>query len=158
MKRTVAREIAVRLCFAVSENPAPPKEALEQLFNKEYYSTLQEEDKLYAAAPDKKQKQYINSVVTGVYEHISELDTYIEKHSVGWKSNRISKTAKAIMRIAMYEVLYMQDIPTKVAINEAVELAKKYESPETCSFINGILGSFSRALDECVSDAEVSDG
>ena len=145
MKRAVAREIAVRLCFALSENPSDPKELIESTFNDDYYKTLKEEDELYKNTPDKKQLKYITSIVTGVCEHTTELDGYIEKYSIGWKFNRIPKTAKAIMRIAMYEALYMTEVPEKVAINEAVELAKKYETPETCSFINGILGSFSRS-------------
>jgi len=144
MKRVAAREIAVRLCFALFENPSDPNEFLERTFSEEYYSSLKEEDKLYKNPPDEIQLEYIKSIVTGVYEHAAELDSYIEKHSVGWKFGRIAKTALAIMRTAMFEVLYMPDIPDKVAINEAVELAKKYESPETCSFINGILGNFSR--------------
>ncbi|MDR2599280.1 MAG: transcription antitermination factor NusB [Oscillospiraceae bacterium] len=144
MKRTVAREIAVRLCFALSENPTDPKELLDQVFDKEYYATLQEEDKLYKNYPDEKQLNYIYSLIIGVYEHIAELDGYIEKYAVGWKFGRISRTAIAIMRIAMYEVLYMPDIPDSAAINEAVELVKRYESPETKAFVNGVLGSFSR--------------
>jgi len=145
MKRTVAREIAVRLCFAMSENPSDPKELLEKTFEDEYYYSLQTEDDLYKSKPNKKQLDYINDLVIGISEHSAELDGYIEKYAVGWKFGRISRTAAAIMRLAMYEVLYMPDIPNGAAINEAVELAKRYEPPETVSFINGILGSFSRS-------------
>ena len=144
MKRTVAREIAARLCFAVSENPSDPAELLSQVFEEEYYDSLKEEDELYESKPDETQLEYINQLVTGISEHSAELDGYIEKYAVGWKFNRISRTAVAIMKLAMYEVLYMPDIPDSASINEAVELAKRYEPPETVSFINGILGSFSR--------------
>jgi len=144
MKRTVAREIAVRLCFAVSENPSDPGELLTRTFDEEYYSSLKAEDELYKDKPGKKQRDYITRLVTGIFEHSAELDGYIEKYAVGWKFSRISRTAAAIMRLAMYEVLYMPDIPDNTAINEAIELAKRYETPETVSFINGILGSFSR--------------
>ena len=75
---------------------------------------------------------------------VSLLDGYIEKYSKGWKFSRIPLVASAIMRVAMYEILYMQDIPNGAAINEAVEIAKKYETPEIVKFINGILGSFVR--------------
>ncbi|NLT13810.1 MAG: transcription antitermination protein NusB, partial [Clostridiales bacterium] len=64
--------------------------------------------------------------------------------AVGWKFGRISRTAVAILKTAMFEILYMPDVPDKAAINEAVELAKRYEEPPTIPFINGILGSFSR--------------
>ncbi|MCL2628159.1 MAG: transcription antitermination factor NusB [Oscillospiraceae bacterium] len=144
MKRAIAREIAVRLCFALSENPSGPEEIIEHLFNEEYYKTLSEEDELYKDFPSKKQLAYITQIVTGVSNRAAELDGYIEKYSIGWKFGRISRTAAAIMKTAMYEVLYMPDVPDKVAINEAIELAKHYEPPETCAFINGILGSFSR--------------
>jgi len=144
MKRTVAREIAVRLCFAVSENPSDPTELLTRTFEDDYYTSLQAEDALYKEKPDSKQREYITRLVTGITEHLAELDGYIEKYAVGWKFSRISRTAAAILRLAMYEVLYMPDIPDSAAINEAVELAKSYETPETVSFINGILGSFSR--------------
>lgn len=144
MTRTVAREIAVRLCFSISENLSDPKEALSYAFNEEYYSTLKDEDKIYKESPDGVQLEYITRLITGVFEHSAELDGYIDKYAVGWKFGRISRTAVAIMKTAMFEVLYMPDIPDKAAINEAVELAKRYELHETVSFINGVLGSFSR--------------
>ena len=144
MKRSAAREIAVRLCFALSENPVDPEELISQTFDDEYYNSLQSEDDLYKNKPGKKQLEYIKQLVTGISEHSAELDGYIEKYAVGWKFNRISRTAAAIMKLAMYEVLYMPDVPDNAAINDAIELAKRYEPPETVSFINGILGSFSR--------------
>ena len=144
MRRTTAREIAVRLSFAVSENPSDPEELLSQTFEEEYYASLQTEDELYKSKPSKNQLDYITRLVTGVSEHSAELDGYIEKYSVGWKFGRISRTAVAIMKVAMFEVMYMPDIPDSASINEAIELAKRYELPETVSFINGVLGSFSR--------------
>jgi len=144
MTRTVAREIAVRLCFSISENPSDPSELISQVFEEGYYSTLASEDKLYKTPPDSKQLEYITRLIMGVTDHSAELDGYIDKYSVGWKFGRISRTAVAIMKTAMFEVLYMPDIPDKASINEAVELAKRYEPPETVSFVNGVLGSFSR--------------
>ncbi|MCL2367140.1 MAG: transcription antitermination factor NusB [Oscillospiraceae bacterium] len=144
MTRTVAREIAVRLCYCISENPMDANELLTQVFDEEYYSTLQSEDKLYNEVTDVQQQAYITRLVTGVYEHSAELDGYIENYAVGWKFGRISRTAVAIMKTAMFELLYMPDIPNKAAINEAIELAKRYEPPETVSFVNGVLGSFVR--------------
>jgi len=145
MTRTVAREIAVRLCFSISENPSDPYEVMSQSFEAEYYSTLAAEDKLYKENPDGAQFEYITRLITGVFEHSAELDGYIDKYAVGWKFGRISRTAVAVMKTAMFEVLYMPDVPYRAAINEAVELAKRYEPPETVSFINGVLGSFSRS-------------
>jgi len=145
MTRTVAREIAVRLCFSASENPSDPGEFLSRVFDEGYYATLQSEDKLYRDYPDALQLEYITRLVTGVLEHSAELDGYIDKYAVGWKFGRISRTAVAIMKTAMFEILYMPDVPDGAAINEAVELAKRYDPPETVSFVNGVLGSFSRS-------------
>jgi len=144
MTRTAAREIAVRLCFSLSENPVDPGELLARVFEEEYYSTLKAEDKLFKEAPDAVQLEYITTLVNGVSEHSAELDGYIDKYAVGWKFGRISRTAVAIMKTAMFEVLYMPEVPDSASINEAVELAKRYEPKETVSFINGVLGSFSR--------------
>ena len=144
MTRTVAREIAVRLCFCISENPKDPKELLSDFFDAEYYATLKTEDEFYGNLPDDKQMEYITRLVTGVSEHSAELDGYIGKYAVGWKFDRISRTAVAIMKTAMFEVLYMPDIPDGAAIDEAIELAKRYDAPETVPFINGVLGSFTR--------------
>jgi N utilization substance protein B len=114
------------------------------VFDDDYYSTLKSEDDLFNKSPDAIQLNYITNLVTGVYEHAAELDGYIDKYAVGWRFGRITRTAVAIMKTAMYEVLYMPDVPNRVAINEAVELAKYYETPETVSFINGVLGTFVR--------------
>lgn len=84
---------------------------------------------------------YIRSVFFGVYENLEELDGIISGNSVGWSIKRISKTALAVLRLAIYEIKYMDDIPVSVTINEAVELCKKYATKEDASFVNGILAS-----------------
>ena len=93
--------------------------------------------------PDK-QIQYIREVVRGVAVHGPELDQYIAQHSKNWTFARIPRTAAAIMRVAMYEILYMPAIPKAAAINDAVEITKKYEDEKVVSFVNGILGAFVR--------------
>ena len=121
-----------------------PAELLSCIFDEEYYSTLNSEDELYENPPDERQLEYLTRLITGVSEHSAELDAYIDNYATGWKFGRISRTAVAIMKIAMFEVLYMADVPDRAAINEAVELAKRYETQETVAFVNGVLGSFSR--------------
>ena len=83
--------------------------------------------------------------MSGIAAHGYELDQYIEKYAKGWRFERIPLVAGAIMRLAMYEILYMPEIPNGAAINEAVEIAKKYLDDDVVKFINGILGSFVRA-------------
>jgi len=144
MTRNIAREIAVHLAYELSFTDLTPGELVEQRLSKERFETLGAEDELYAEAPGPTQADYIRGIVAGVAEHAPELDGYIAKYAKGWRFERIPLVASAIMRVAMYEVLYRPDIPNGVAVNEAVEIAKKYETPETVKFINGILGSFIR--------------
>lgn len=144
MLRNTAREIAIHLSYELSFNDTPVDELLDQRLTAESFAALAEEDPIYAEAPNAKQADYIRRLVKGVDEHAAELDGYIAKYAKGWNFARIPLVASAVMRVAMYEVLYMPDIPNGAAINEAVEIAKKYETPETVKFINGILGSFAR--------------
>ena len=136
MVRNTAREIAIHLSYELSFTDLPVDQLLD--------SRLAGEDAIYAEVPNAKQADYIRRLVKGVAEHGAELDGYIAKYSKGWNFARIPLVASAIMRVAMYEILYMPDIPNGVSINEAVEIAKKYETPETVKFINGILGTFVR--------------
>ncbi|MCL2569098.1 MAG: transcription antitermination factor NusB [Oscillospiraceae bacterium] len=144
MTRSEIREIAMHVSFALGVNPQPVDELLDRLLDKDYYQTLAEEDELYAEYPSKKQIEYLKEMSQGLGEHLVELDFYIEKYAQGWKVGRISRVAVAIMRVSMYEILYVPEVPGGVAINEAVEMAKKYEEADTVSFVNGILGSFIR--------------
>ncbi|MDR1132153.1 MAG: transcription antitermination factor NusB [Oscillospiraceae bacterium] len=144
MTRTVAREISVQLGFGLADQPEDAGEALTRFFDREYFATLGAENALYSEYPDKKQLAYIETLVRGTAEHRDGLDVFIEKYAKGWKLTRISRIALAILRTALFELLYMDEVPDSVAINEAVELAKGYEEPETVAFINGILGAFMR--------------
>lgn len=144
MIRNTAREIAIHLSYELSFTEKPIDELLDERLTADAFAALAEEDAVYAEAPNTKQAEYIRRLVKGVEEHAAELDGYISKYAKGWSFARIPLVASAIMRVAMYEILYMPDIPNGVAINEAVEIAKKYETPETVKFINGILGSFVR--------------
>ncbi len=144
MVRNTAREIAVHLSYELSFTDKTAGELLDQRLTADAFAALAGEDDLYREAPNAKQAAYIRRLVSGVAEHGAELDGYIAKYAKGWQFSRIPLVASAVMRVAMYEVLYMPDIPNAAAINEAVEIAKRYETPETVKFINGILGSFSR--------------
>ena len=142
--RTVAREIAVHYAFELGFSNLTAQELLEQELTQERFGEIAEIDPLYAEFPDEKQCAYIRKLVEGVGEHGYELDEYISKYAIGWKFQRIPRIAAAIMRVAMYEVLYMPEVPASAAINAAVDLVKKYDEPKVASFVNGILGSFVR--------------
>ena len=87
---------------------------------------------------------YVEKVFVGVFENLEEIDEKISANLQSWKISRISKVSLAILRLAVFEMLYMEDIPQGVSINEAVELAKKYSTQDDASFINGVLGARSK--------------
>ncbi len=147
MTRTTAREIAVHLAYELGFSDRSPEQFLEEKLCPEYFASMKEADEVYKEYPDDAQLAYIREVVEGVGRHGFELDSDIERYAVGWRFERISRVAAAIMRVAMYEILYVPAVPNRVAINEAVEIAKKYEDEKVVSFINGILGNFVRS--EC---------
>jgi len=154
MNRSTARQIAIQLCYACSISTEDSTTIVDDFFIPEHYDTLKEENPLYLEAPDAKQLSYIKQLVNLTCENKELLESYITKYSKGWKISRISKTALGIIKCAMCEILYMDDIPNSVSVNEAVEHAKKFEEPETVSFINGILGNFIRGEIEKSNDAE----
>ena len=86
------------------------------------------------------QENYIRSVVLGVTEKIEELDRVLGEYSKDWQVDRISSVSLVVLRLAAYEMLYIEDIPPVVSVSEAVALAKEYEGEEAAPFVNGILG------------------
>ena len=151
MTRTTAREIAILIAASLpsgQEATENAEEILDRFFDREHYATLAEEGPQFAEYPDEAQMAYIRSVVTLCAARRQELDGYIGTYARGWKAERLSRAAAAILRCAMCEILYVSDVPAAAAINEAVELAKKYEDAEGPAFINGVLGGFVRGETE----------
>ena len=98
-------------------------------------------------ARDEFLSDYAINCVKGIKEHQDQIDENIASNlKSGWKLNRISKVSLAIMRVAIYEMMYLEDIPVSVSINEAVELSKKYAAEDDTAFINGVLGAVAKAL------------
>ncbi len=144
MTRTTAREIAIHFAFELGFTNDSADVLLNHMLTPEVFASIAQVEPLYQEFPDAKTEAYIRRLVRGVGEHGYELDLYIEKYAQGWRFHRLPRTATAIMRVAMYEVLYMPDVPDRVAVNEAVEIAKGYEDVEVVRYINGILGTFVR--------------
>ena len=92
--------------------------------------------------------EYAKALYTGVLANLDKLDETLAAYSKKWKLNRLPKVSLTVLRLALYEMEYVDDLPDSVAINEAVELAKKYGSREDASFINGVLGAVSRSKTE----------
>ena len=95
---------------------------------------------------DEKDKRELRDKFNELVENLEDIDAKIEEKANGWTINRIAKSELTILRLGVYELLYVEDVPNKVAINEAVELAKKFDNDDSFSFVNGILGAAVREI------------
>ena len=146
MTRANARELAVHLIYGREFTGEEPEQVVSVRLAKEYYAKLSQENEVYNERPSRAQVAYLDKVVSGVANRAEDLNEQIQKFSIGWDVSRISRLTRAIMQLAIYEILYVEDVPTGVAVSEAVRLAKKYDGDDTGSFVNGILGAFARSL------------
>lgn len=144
MSRTKAREIALHLIFEMGFQQFED-EKLNDRLDESIMASISGDIALYAGKLSEQQTQYIRAVVKGVASRLDELDETVERYAKGWKLSRLSRMTIAVLRLAIYEMRYVEDVPTGVAINEAVALAKIYDTNEAASFINGVLGSVARA-------------
>lgn len=146
MTRGNARELAVHLIYGRDFTGEEPQNVVSTRLNKDYYAQLSAENDVYAERPSRAQTAYIENVVSGVANREEDLNEKIQEFSIGWDVKRISRLARSVMQLAIFEILYLDDVPTGVAISEAVRIAKKYDGNDTGSFVNGILGAFARSL------------
>ncbi|SHF59649.1 transcription antitermination factor NusB [Ornithinibacillus halophilus] len=121
MKRHAAREKAFQILFQLDMNDSDSYVAIQDLLNEE------ENDR------------FLHQLVEGVYENKSVIDETITNHLENWSIKRVATVERAVLRIATYELKYLDDIPENVSINEAVELAKKYGDDKSGKFVNGVL-------------------
>lgn len=126
MKRREAREYAFKLVYELGVQT-----------EKDTVSLIEDTAREQEFTPD----GYIENVVQGITDKKDELDALISESAKGWKLERLSAASLAIMRLATYEMLYVEDVPFSVAINEAVELAKTYDHEKAPKFINGTLNA-----------------
>lgn len=131
MSRHSTREQIFKLLFQIEFNELDEVPLLKELFFELDEQSLSEED-----------KNYISEKFNQIMEKLSEIDDMISKKSIGWTIERMGKVEITLLRIAIYEILYDDSVPSSVAINEAVELAKKYGPEESYKFINGLLAKF----------------
>ena len=130
MTRRQLRENVFKMLFRVEFHD--DKELPEQL--------ILFEDELEPISED--EKIYMTNKYKDIYAHIEELDAAINEASKGWKTTRMGKVDLTLIRLAVYEIRFEEDIPVKVSINEAIELAKKYGTDDSPAFVNGILAKF----------------
>lgn len=135
MSRSIAREVAMKLVYSEMLGGGDTLDAVVE--KSEITDLLSAEDQTFA-----------QEVAAGVAEKMEELDAIISEHAIGWTLDRIAKVDLAILRLALYEMLYREDVPTGAAIDEAVELAKRFGGDRSYSFVNGILGTAAKQLEE----------
>lgn len=146
MTRGNARELAVHLIYGRAFTGEEPEQVVATRLDKAYYTLLSEDNQVYSERPSRQQMHYIDNVVSGVANRAEALDELIQKYAIDWDVSRISKLVRSIMQLAIFEILYVDDVPTGVAISEAVRIAKMYDGDDAGSFVNGILGAFARGL------------
>ena len=144
MSRIVAREIAMHMLYELSFGKNQPEELLSERMNEEAFSLLREESKPYDKELTEADRAYIRQVVAGATEKKAEIDEMLLRYAEQWKPSRLSKITGSILRLSIYEILYVEGMPPGAAVNAAVELAKQYDADEAPAFINGILGAFCR--------------
>ena len=152
MTRANARELAVHLIYGRNFTGEDPQQVVSVRLDKEYDPALSTENDVYTERPSRAQLGYIDLVVAGVANREEALNAEIARYSIGWDVSRISCLTRSIMQLAIFEILYVEDVPTGVAVSEAVRLAKKYDGDDTGAFVNGILGAFARGLDTQVEE------
>jgi N utilization substance protein B len=130
--RTKSRKRAVDALFAADLRGVTPSATLDEAFAEN--SDRQNQDEIFV---------YARAIVTGYDAHRDEVDAYLEAYSQGWSIERMPAVDRAIMRVATWEIIYNDDIPDAVAVNEAVELAKEYSTDDSPGFINGLLQKIS---------------
>lgn len=145
MTRGDLRELALHMIYGWDFIGGDPDQVVKTRLEEDYYEKLAGENELYAQRPFPKQVRYIDTVTNGVSQHVQELNDIIASYSIGWDISRISRLARCVLQLALFEILYLPDVPDGVAVSEAVRLAKKYDGDDTGAFVNGILGAYLRS-------------
>jgi N utilization substance protein B len=138
MKRRKAREYALQILFQLDIRKEKPSAVVLRQFWTEYQ-------------PDDEVKAFAEEIIKGTYKHLAEINKLIHKCAKNWSLDRMAVVDRNVLRMAVYEILHRMDIPTSVTINEAIEIAKKFGTEESGSFVNGILDNVARTtgnLDE----------
>ena len=154
MNRRAAREILLHIIYEAGYG-GNPRELLEDRLTPDSFASLGEELEVYAHPLPRSQHPYLKMVCSQMEEKCEIIDPLIEKYSANWKLTRLSRISAAILRIAVFEIYFIENIPLKVSINEAVEIAKKYDTDEAPAFINGLLGALVKG--EGITSAPVSE-
>jgi transcription antitermination protein NusB len=144
MSRHIARELAFKILFQTDVGRNPWQEVLPR--------TIEENN-----LPEKS-RIFLEQLVKGTIQELKSIDSEIIKYAQDWKLERMANTDRNILRMAIYEIKFLKEIPTGVSINEAVELAKRYGDDESGKFVNGILGNIVRTAENSkdINEAQIT--
>jgi N utilization substance protein B len=143
MKRRVAREIAIQSLYQMEMNEVTPHEAIVAAITEAEHDNeaeLQTDGEPIAA-------EFITELVHGTHSRLPVIDEMLSEYLKGWKIDRLSRIDREVLRLAVYEMVYRDDVPPKVVVNEAIELAKHFGTEESGKFVNGVLGKMILDLD-----------
>jgi N utilization substance protein B len=143
MKRRVAREIALQSLYQMEMNEVSIQEAVASAVHEAENDNEAELD----VAGEKLSSEYIFELVEGTYTHKQNIDEMLEEYLKGWQMDRLSRIDREVLRLAVYEMVYRDDVPPKVVVNEAIELSKHFGTDESGKFVNGVLGKMIKELD-----------
>lgn len=141
MSRRLARESAIQFLYSTDFNK---NENLDEMMNEFFEADEDSKEDQLQNALNSNDIRFAEEIITGTIEKMQHIDQLIQSNTTGWSKERIAKVDLAIIRLALYEILFRADIPSSVAINEAIELAKKYSTDESGGFVNGVLGKIIR--------------
>jgi N utilization substance protein B len=153
MKRRLAREIALQSLYHIEMNDVSPEVAVETVLEE---ARSDNEADLAVGDGDVVGTPYLTDLVKGTSKHKERIDETLSVFLTGWKVDRLSKVDRQILRLAAYEMLFGTEVPPKVVVNEAIELAKRFGSDESGKFVNGVLGKLIKELDTIKNSYETT--
>ena len=144
MSRKTARSAAMQMIFEKVSGGQGGEETLKMVYDELREYGAPGDRNVSPEEPDQDDREYISRAFDGVLEHQEEIDALIEKTAKGWTLERMSLVDLTILRLAVWEILYVKDVPANVSVAEALELTEMYSDPEDKPFVNGILGTIVR--------------
>ncbi|CAH1194704.1 Transcription antitermination protein NusB [Paenibacillus auburnensis] len=148
MKRRLAREIIVQSLYQMEMNDVDSAEAVEMLIAE----AADENETEHVITDEIELKAYVVQHVNGVWEHKVAIDDMLEHYLKGWQMSRLSRVDRQILRLATFEMVFADDVPAKVAVNEAIDLAKHFGTEDSGKFVNGVLGKMIQEVDTLKGD------
>ncbi|KWX74948.1 nitrogen utilization protein B [Paenibacillus riograndensis] len=143
MKRRLAREIIVQSLYQMEMNDVESADAVEMLIAE----AAEENESEHVITDEVELKAYVVAHVNGVWEHKMAIDDMLEHYLKGWQMSRLSRVDRQILRLATFEMVFANDVPAKVAVNEAIDLAKHFGTEDSGKFVNGVLGKMIQEID-----------